>query len=256
MRILMIGDVIGKPGRETVRALLPDLKRERSIDFVICNGENTAGGFGITADTASELLESGVDVLTSGNHIWDKKEIVPYMDEGLPLIRPANYPDAPGRGYLHQGGVTVVNLMGRVFMGPLDCPFRTADALLQKFKEEDQSKVIIVDFHAEATSEKQAMGWYLDGRVSGVFGTHTHVGTVDARILPKGTAYLTDVGMTGPTDSVIGSDKDAVLERFLSSMPNRLPVATGPCALNAVLVDVDQETGKACLIERIDRTAD
>jgi len=256
LRILMIGDVIGKPGRETVRALLPDLTRERSIDFVICNGENTAGGFGITADTASELLESGVDVLTSGNHIWDKKEIVPYMDEGLPLIRPANYPDAPGRGYLHQGGVTVVNLMGRVFMGPLDCPFRTADALLQKFKEEDQSKVIIVDFHAEATSEKQAMGWYLDGRVSGVFGTHTHVGTVDARILPKGTAYLTDVGMTGPTDSVIGSDKDAVLERFLSSMPNRLPVATGPCALNAVLVDVDQETGKACLIERIDRTAD
>jgi len=164
LRILMIGDVIGKPGRETVRALLPDLTRERSIDFVICNGENTAGGFGITADTASELLESGVDVLTSGNHIWDKKEIVPYMDEGLPLIRSANYPDAPGRGYLHQGGVTVVNLMGRVFMGPLDCPFRTADALLQKFKEEDQSKVIIVDFHAEATSEKQAMGWYLDGR--------------------------------------------------------------------------------------------
>jgi len=256
LRILMIGDVIGKPGREAVRILLPDLKRERSIDFVICNGENTAGGFGITADTAVELLESGVDVLTSGNHIWDKKEIVPYLDEGLPLIRPANYPDAPGRGYLHQGGVTVVNLMGRVFMAPLDCPFRTADALLEQLKEEGESKVIIVDFHAEATSEKQAMGWYLDGRVSGVFGTHTHVGTVDARILTKGTAYLTDVGMTGPMDSVIGSDKDAVLARLMTSLPQRLPVATGPCVLNAVLVDVDEMTGKASSIERVDRTVD
>lgn len=254
MRILMIGDVIGKPGREAVRALLPDLKRERSIDFVICNGENTAGGFGITADTAAELLESGVDVLTSGNHIWDKKEIIPHMDGPLPLIRPANYPDAPGRGHLSQNGVTVVNLMGRVFMGPLDCPFRTADALLDQLREETGNKVMIVDFHAEATSEKQAMGWYLDGRVSAVFGTHTHVGTVDARILPKGTAYLTDVGMTGPTDSVIGSDKGAVLERFLSSLPNRLAVATGPCMLNAVQVDVDEETGKATSIDRVDRT--
>ena len=254
MRILMIGDVIGKPGRDAVRALLPDLKQEKSIDFVICNGENTAGGYGITADTASELLESGVDVLTSGNHIWDKKEIIPLMDEGLPLIRPANYPDAPGRGYIHQGGVTVVNLMGRVFMAPLDCPFRTADSLLEQLKEEGQSKVIIVDFHAEATSEKQAMGWYLDGRVSAVLGTHTHVGTVDAKILPQGTAYLTDVGMTGPSDSVIGSDKEAVLERFLTSLPNRLSVAAGPCMLNAALVEVDEDTGKASLIERIDRT--
>jgi metallophosphoesterase (TIGR00282 family) len=254
LRILMIGDVIGKPGRDAVRALLPDLKQEKSIDFVICNGENTAGGYGITADTAAELLESGVDVLTSGNHIWDKKEIIPLMDEGLPLIRPANYPDAPGKGYIHQGGVTVVNLMGRVFMASLDCPFRTADALLERLKEEGESNVIIVDFHAEATSEKQALGWYLDGRVSAVFGTHTHVGTVDAKILPNGTAYLTDVGMTGPTNSVIGSDKDAVLERFLTSMPNRLSVADGPCTLNSVLVDVDEKTGKASLIERIDRT--
>ena len=256
MRILMIGDVIGKPGREAVRALLPGLKREQSIDFVICNGENTAGGFGITADTATELLESGVDVLTSGNHVWDKKEIVPYLDEGLPLIRPANYPDAPGRGYLHQGGVTVVNLIGRVFMAPLECPFRTADTLLEQLREESANKVIIVDFHAEATSEKQAMGWYLDGRVSAVFGTHTHVGTVDARILPKGTAYLTDVGMTGPTDSVIGSDKDAVLARFMTSLPQRLPVATGPCVLNAVLVNVDEATGNASSIERLDRTVE
>ena len=254
MRILMLGDVIGKPGRDAVRALLPDLKQEKSIDFVICNGENTAGGYGITADTASELLESGVDVLTSGNHIWDKKEIIPLMDEGLPLIRPANYSDAPGKGYIHQGGVTVVNLMGRVFMAALDCPFRTADTLLEQLKQEGQSKVIIVDFHAEATSEKQAMGWYLDGRVSAVLGTHTHVGTVDAKILPQGTAYLTDVGMTGPSDSVIGSDKEAVLERFLTSLPNRLSVAAGPCMLNATLVEVDVDTGKASMIERIDRT--
>lgn len=256
MRILMIGDVIGKPGREAVRALLPDLRRAQSIDFVICNGENTAGGFGITADTASELLESGVDVLTSGNHIWDKKEIYPYLDEELPLIRPANYPDAPGRGYLRQGGVTVVNLLGRVFMAPLDCPFRTADALLERLEKEGASKVIIVDFHAEATSEKQAMGWYLDGRVSAVLGTHTHVGTVDARILPQGTAYLTDVGMTGPMESVIGSDIEAVLARFMTSMPQRLEVASGPCVLNAVLVDVDEETGNASSIERVDRTVE
>mgnify|MGYP002172735709 FL=1 len=198
MRILMIGDVIGMPRRDAVRALLPDLKHEKSIDFVICNGENTAGGYGITADTAAELLDSGVDVLISGNHIWDKKEIIPLMDDGLPLIRPANYPDAPGKGHIHKGGVTVVNLMGRVFTASLDCPFRSAEALLEKLHEEGGSKVIIVDFHAEAISEKQAMGWYLDGRVSGVFGTHTHVGTVDAKILPKGTAYLPDVGMTGP----------------------------------------------------------
>ena len=254
MRILMIGDVIGNPGRDAVRALLPDIKGEKYIDFVICNGENTAGGYGITADTASELLESGVDVLTSGNHIWDKKEIIPLMDEGLPLIRPANYPDSPGKGYIHQGGVTVVNLMGRGFMASLDCPFRTADALLGQLREEGRSKVIMVDFHAEATSEKQAMGWYLDGRVSAVLGTHTHVGAVDAKILPQGTAYLTDVGMTGPSDSVIGSDKDAVLERFLTSLPNRLSVAAGPCVLDAARVEVDEETGKASLIERIDRT--
>lgn len=253
MRILMIGDVIGQPGRAAVRSILPDLKREQSLDVVICNGENTAGGFGITVDTATELLDSGVDILTSGNHIWDKKEIIPYLDEGLPLIRPANYPDAPGRGYIHHKGVTVVNLMGRVFMASLDCPFRAADALLERLKQENESKVVIVDFHAEATSEKQAMGWYLDGRVSGVFGTHTHVGTVDARILTEGTAYLTDVGMTGPMDSVIGSDKDTVLERFLTSMPQRLNVATGPCVLNAVLVDVDEETGTASSVERIDR---
>lgn len=257
MRILMIGDVIGKPGREAVRNIVPGLREEKAIDLVIANGENTAGGFGLTLETASELLDSGVDVLTSGNHIWDKKEIIPYLDdtqdEGLPVIRPANYPDSPGRGYIRRGGVTVLNLMGRVFMAPLDCPFRTADRVLEEIRATDPGNVIIVDFHAEATSEKQAMGWYLDGRVSGVFGTHTHVGTVDARILPKGTAYLTDVGMTGPVNSVIGSDHAAVLERFLTSMPQRLEVASGPCVLNSVLVDVDEELGTASALERIDR---
>lgn len=249
----MIGDVIGKPGRQAVRSLVPDLRREYQIDLVIANGENTAGGFGITVETANELLESGVDVLTSGNHVWDQKEIIPHLDEGLPLLRPANYPDSPGRGYLVQRGVMVINLIGRVFMSPLDCPFRTADRMLKEAKTGDVSRIIVVDFHAEATSEKQAMGWYLDGRVSAVLGTHTHVGTVDARILPKGTAYLTDVGMTGPVNSVIGSDTSAVLDRFLTALPQRLPVARGPVIMNSVLVDIDPETGKALTIQRLDR---
>ena len=253
MRILMIGDVIGQPGRRAVRQLVPQLREEFGIDLVIANGENTAGGFGITLDTAEELLQNGVDILTSGNHIWDQKEIIPHMGEGLPLIRPANYPEAPGRGYLIQDGVMVLNLMGRVFMPTLDCPFRTANQVLDEAKAEGAPPVIIVDFHAEATSEKQGLGWYLDGRVSAVLGTHTHVGTVDARILPKGTAYLTDVGMTGPINSVIGSDTNAVLDRFLTGMPQRLPVAGGPVMLNSVLMDIDPETGKALSIQRIDR---
>ncbi len=252
----MIGDIIGRPGRQALKAILPGLRQELAIDFVIANGENTAGGFGITADTAYELLDNGVDLLTSGNHIWDQKEIIPYMDEGLPLIRPANYPNAPGRGYLIYEGVMVLNLMGRVFMPALDCPFRTADAILDEVAESENPKVIIVDFHAEATSEKQGLGWYLDGRVSAVLGTHTHVGTVDAKILPKGTAYLSDVGMTGPVNSVIGSNVGDVLERFLTGLPQRLNVATGPSVLNSVLMDINPETGKATSIQRIDRTAD
>ncbi len=252
----MIGDIIGRPGRQALKAILPGLRQELAIDFVIANGENTAGGFGITADTAYELLDNGVDLLTSGNHIWDQKEIIPYMDEGLPLIRPANYPNAPGRGYLIYEGIMVLNLMGRVFMPALDCPFRTADAILHEVAESENPKVIIVDFHAEATSEKQGLGWYLDGRVSAVLGTHTHVGTVDAKILPRGTAYLSDVGMTGPVNSVIGSNVGDVLERFLTGLPQRLNVATGPSVLNSVLMDIDPETGKATSIQRIDRTAD
>ena len=254
MRILMIGDVVGKPGRRAVKQLLPSLRLEHGIDFVIANGENIAGGFGLTLDTANELLDSGVDILTSGNHIWDQKEIIPYLDEGLPLIRPANYPDAPGRGSLTYSNVMVINLMGRVFMPALDCPFRTADWILEEAAASERPPVIIVDFHAEATSEKQAMGWYLDGRVSAVLGTHTHVGTVDGRVLPKGTAYISDVGMTGPLDSVIGSEIGVVLERFLTGMPQRLPVANGPVLLNSVLMDIDQDSGKALAIERLDRT--
>lgn len=254
----MIGDVIGRPGREAVRRILPGLRRERGIDLVIANGENAAGGFGLTIETASELLDAGVDVITSGNHIWDKKEFIPYLDEargdGLPVLRPANYPQAPGVGVLRRKGAAVINLMGRVFMPQLDCPFRAADRLLAELRgEEEAPRVVIVDFHAEATSEKQAMGWYLDGRVSGVFGTHTHVGTVDARILPGGTAYLTDVGMTGPADSVIGSDVGDVLRRFLTSMPNNLSVAKGPCVFNAALAEIDDLTGCARSVERVDR---
>ena len=256
MRILMIGDIIGQPGRRAVRRLLPDLRQELAIDLVVANGENTAGGFGITLETAEELLDSGVDILTSGNHIWDQKEIIPHMDEGLPLVRPANYPDAPGRGYWVQDGVMVLNLMGRVFMPALDCPFKTASAMLAEAEAEHSLRAIVVDFHAEATSEKQGMGWYLDGKVSAVLGTHTHVGTVDARILPKGTAYLTDVGMTGPINSVIGSDTNAVLDRFLTGLPQRLSVARGPVVLNSALVEIDDNSGAALSIQRIDRMVD
>ncbi len=254
MRILMIGDIVGKPGRRAVQALVPDLRKENGIDVVIANAENTAGGFGLTPDTAYELLDSGVDIFTSGNHIWDQREIIPYMDEGLPLVRPANYPNAPGRGVLHHGEIMVINLMGRVFLPALDCPFRTADQLLDDVEASSRPPVIIVDFHAEATSEKQALGWYLDGRVSAVVGTHTHVGTVDTRVLPKGTAYVSDVGMTGPTNSVIGSDTSAVLERFLTGLPQRLSVASGPVTMNSVLLEVDSQTGRALGIERLDRT--
>ena len=252
MRILMIGDIIGRPGRRAIRSLVPGLREEHGIDLVIANAENTAGGFGLTLETAYELLENGVDVLTSGNHVWDQKDIVPHMDEGLPLVRPANYPDAPGRGYIVHDGVMVMNLIGRVFMAPLDCPFRTAAGILNEVAG-DGPRVVLVDFHAEATSEKQAMGWYLDGRVSAVVGTHTHVGTVDTRVLPSGTAYVTDVGMTGPVDSVIGSDSSAVLDRFLTGLPNRLTVASGPVIMNSVLVEVDSESGKALSIDRMDR---
>ena len=252
MRILMIGDVIGRPGRRAVQVLVPDLRQEYSIDLVIANGENAAGGLGLTRETAEELFASGIDVITSGNHIWDHKEIIPSLDSELAILRPLNYPPGvPGRGYLTKGKVLVVNLLGRTFIGNFDCPFRAMDQLLEELV--DKPPVIIADFHAEATSEKVAMGRYLDGRVSAVLGTHTHVGTIDARLLPEGTAYITDVGMTGPLESVIGDDADAVIRRFLTQLPHRLSVGKGSVVLNSVLVEVEESTGVAKSIVRIDR---
>jgi metallophosphoesterase (TIGR00282 family) len=252
MLILAIGDIIGKPGRQAVQELVPDLRKEYGIDLVIANGENAAGGFGLTVATTQELLEDGVDVITSGNHIWAQKEIIPFLDEDVPVLRPLNCPPGvPGRGYLLKNKALVVNLIGRTFMASNDCPFRTMDALLEKLSA--KSKVIIVDFHAEATSEKVAMGRYLDGRVSAVLGTHTHVGTIDARILPRGTAYVTDIGMTGPDDSIIGDDAEAVIQRFLTMMPHHLSVGRGKPVFNAMMVDVDEKSGKAISIERISR---
>ena len=255
MRILVIGDIIGEPGRKAVGKLLPDLLCEYDIKLVIGNGENCAGGVGITLPTAKELFDPGIDVITTGNHIWAKKEIIPYLDGDLALLRPLNYPPTnPGRGYLLKEGVLVVNLLGRTFMGSYDCPFRAIDQLLAGLK--DKPKAIVVDFHAEATSEKIAMGRYVDGRVSAVFGTHTHVGTIDAQILPGGTAYVTDIGMVGPIDSVIGDNADDVIKRFLTQMPFHLSVGKGTVAFDAILVEVNEETSKAVDIKRIRRIVD
>ncbi len=220
------------------------------MDLVIANGENAAGGLGLTSATAKELFNAGVDVLTSGNHIWAQKEIIPYLDGEMPILRPLNYPPGvPGRGYIINSQVMVVNLIGRTFMSNFACPFRAMDQLLAEVKP--KPPVIIVDFHAEATSEKIAMGRYLDGRVSAVLGTHTHVGTIDTQILPQGTAYVTDIGLTGPIDSVIGDDTEAVLQRFLTIMPHRLSVGKGKTIFNAVLVSVDEKSSRAMSINRI-----
>ena len=250
MLVLSIGDVIGRPGRQAVQQLLPGLRRQYGLELVIANAENAAGGFGLTSATAKELLNAGVDVLTSGNHIWAEKEIIPYLDGELPALRPLNYPPGvPGRGYLINERVMVVSLLGRTFIGDFDCPFRAMDQLLAEVNP--KPKIIIVDFHAEATSEKMAMGRYLDGRVSAVLGTHTHVGTIDAQLLPQGTAYITDIGMTGPTNSVIGNDTEAVIHRFLTRLPNRLSVGKGKTMLNAVMVKVADDNGRAISIDRV-----
>ncbi len=229
------------------------MHREYELDLVIGNGENAAGGIGLTPNTAQELFDSSIDVITSGNHIWAHKELLPYLDGNSSILRPLNYPPASrGRGYWFRDNVLVVNLMGRTFIGNFDCPFRAMDKLLAEFK--DKTNVIIVDFHAEATSEKVAMGWYLDGRVSAVLGTHTHVGTIDARILPRGTAYVTDIGMVGPMDSIIGDDANNVINRFLSQIPGRLSVGKGIVDFNAILIEVNEDTGKAVDIKRIRKT--
>ena len=256
MRILFIGDIVGKPGRETVAHILPELKEELAPDFVIANGENAAGGIGITKETAQAVLQSGVDVLTMGNHVWAKQDVYPYLDEEPRILRPANYPTGPGRGFAVYSTVSgesvgVVNLCGRVFMDHLENPFRAADDILETLRR--QTAVIIVDFHAEATSEKTALAWHLDGRTSAVIGTHTHVQTADERVLPGGTAYITDVGMTGPVDSVIGVKKELMISRFITQMPTKFEVAEGETILSAVVIDIDSASGKAVGIERLQR---
>ena len=249
MKILMIGDVFGGPGRKFLKQRLPGLIQEHDADYTVVNVENLAGGFGVTRSTCTEVLEAGADVMTSGNHVWDKREGVDYLPTEPRLLRPYNYPaGCPGAGF-HLGRTTkgtriaVLNLQGRVFMPPIDCPFQGADAALQEIG--DDADVILVDLHAEATSEKVAMGWYLDGRVAAVVGTHTHIPTADARVLPGGTAYISDLGMTGPYDSVIGVSKKAIIGRFLNAMPTRFETARGDVRLCGVIIDVDPSTGRA-----------
>jgi metallophosphoesterase (TIGR00282 family) len=255
LKILLIGDLMGKPGRWAVSQLLPDLKKINQIDFVIANVENAAGGFGLTKEIASKVYSYGVNVLTSGNHIWDRKEIYEYLNKEPNILRPANYPARdPGKGsvvYQMKDGtkIGVLNIQGRVYMKEIDCPFRIADQEIEKLKPE--TNLIIVDIHAEATSEKMALGWYLDGRVSAVIGTHTHVQTVDEIILPGGTAFITDVGMTGGHNSVIGIIKEDAITRFLTQIPNRFRIAKDDIKFCAVSVEIDQNTGKALKIERI-----
>src|SRR5919109_205764 len=258
-RVLMVGDVIGKPGRQAIERLLPDLRRAREVDFVTANGENLAGGMGLTVSTAQALLGAGVDVITSGNHIWDKKEIYPFLESSERVLRPLNYgtTDVPGRGWgmfqaLDGTDVAVVNLQGRTYMQPIENPFTDADRLLDE-SSEPLPPVRVVDFHCEITSEKNAMGLHLDGRVSAVMGTHTHVVTGDERILPGGTAYLTDLGMTGPVWSVIGFDPKTVLPRFINALPTRFEVGAGPVVFNAAQIDVDPASGRALAIERVQR---
>jgi len=257
LRLLIIGDVVGRSGRRAVKANLSRLKKELDLDMVIANGENAAGGKGITREVARDLFASGVDVLTMGNHVWNKREAFEYLDEEVRIIRPANYPPGvPGVGVGIFGKnkkvkLAVINLAGRVFLQPLDCPFRKADDILEEIK--GRVMVIIIDFHAEATSEKVAMGRYLDGRISALLGTHTHVQTADECILPGGTAYITDIGMTGPFDSVIGVKKEMVIDSFITQTPQRFEVATGPFQFNGVVVDIDENNGKATAIKRIQK---
>ena len=254
MKIMMIGDVYGEPGRLALTKLLPKLRDQHHVDFTVVNVENSAGGFGVTQQIAESVLDLGVDVMTTGNHVWDKKETASYIVKENRLLRPANYPEGtPGAGYItlkagpHR--VTVINLMGRVFMNPIDCPFRKVEAILESVGAE--TPIRLVDFHCEATSESIAMGWWLDGKVSAVVGTHRHVQTADERVLPGGTAYITDLGMTGPTDGVIGVDREQILQRFLFQMPIRFETAKGPAALHGVVITVDPDTGRASAIERL-----
>lgn len=254
MKVLFIGDIVGKTGRIAVKSLLPLIVNKYKIDIVIANGENAAGGFGITEKVASELFSYGVHILTSGNHIWDKKESVPYISKENRIIRPSNYPPGvPGFGSITYSvkdkKIGIINLSGRVFMSNIDCPFRVGLSEIERLKNE--TNIIVIDFHAEATSEKIAFGYYVDGKVSAVIGTHTHVQTADEKILPRGTAYITDVGMTGPADSVIGIDKEQIIERFLLQMPKKFEIAKGGGIFSAVVIEINDDTGKASAIQRL-----
>lgn len=255
MKVLFIGDIVGKVGRTAVKALLPAIVDRYKINLVIANGENAAGGFGITDKIVSELLNAGIHIITTGNHVWDKKEFIPQISKEDRVIRPLNYPPGvPGFGSIlytihHGEHVAVINLSGRVFMSNIDCPFRTGKEEVEKMIQ--KTKVIIIDFHAEATSEKIAFGHFMDGKVSAVIGTHTHVQTADETILPNGTAFITDVGMTGPSNSVIGIDKEQIIERFLTNMPMRFETAKGEGCFSAVVIEIDEKTGKAIAIQRL-----
>ncbi len=254
MNILVIGDVVGRPGRAVIKNLLPRLQRDKNIDFTICNAENAAGGRGLTNDVKDELLGAGIDVLTMGNHVWDNKNIFAFIDDEPRLIRPANYPGpCPGQGYhIYKAGfnknVAVINVSGRMFLPPLDCPFQAVRDILKDL--DGSADYIIVDIHAEATSEKLAMGYYLDGQVSAVLGTHTHIQTSDERILPKGTAYITDLGMTGPIHSILGMEIDPIVAKFLNGRPTRFEVAGGSAQLQGVIIELDENKRTAVSIER------
>ena len=251
---MLVGDVIGRPGRRTFQNYTPKLREEKNIDVVIVNGENSAGGKGFTRKALDELYRAGADIVTSGNHVWDKKDVLSFIDDEPFLIRPANYPEGtPGKGWcsypFKAKNIGVMNLSGRAFMPPLDCPFQKVEELLREMKQE--CDIIFLDFHAETTSEKMAMGFYLDGRVNGVVGTHTHVQTADERLLPKGTAYITDLGMVGPRASVLGVKTDIILRKFTTAMPVRFDLAEGPCIYCAVIVEIDDATNRTKSIERI-----
>jgi metallophosphoesterase (TIGR00282 family) len=259
MKVLFIGDIVGSPGREIIKNVLKDFRKERGIDVVIANGENAAGGSGLTPAIAEELFSNGIDVLTSGDHVWKKRDIYDFLEKTDRLIRPANYPKGvPGKGSTvvqieGVGKIGVVNIIGRVFMDAVDCPFDRVREEIEEVSKE--TPVIIVDMHAEATSEKVAMGWYLDGAVSAVIGTHTHVQTADEKVLPNGTAYITDCGMTGPYDSVIGRKKEQILTRFITQLPTRFELASEGVEIHGVIVDIDGKTGKATGIERVQKSA-
>lgn len=255
LSVLFIGDIVGKPGRQIVKVLLPRLKEEYKIEFVIANAENAAGGFGITENIAKEIFSYGVDLITTGNHVWDKKEVIAYIAKEPRVLRPLNYPQGvPGTGSIvtktgKDNLIGILNVSGRIFMSLLDCPFKTVREEIRKIKQ--QTNLIFIDFHAEATSEKMAFAYYFDGEVSAVIGTHTHVQTADEKILPKGTAYITDAGMTGPEDSIIGFKKEEIIEKFLDNMPRKFEVPSSPAILSGVVVDVDTESGLAKSIKRL-----